>query len=222
MKCVVCEHRKAKRPCPAKDSLICPQCCGEKRVLEIDCPEACEFLQAGRARESSQIRELHFRRNPLAPAKLERLLEEFEEFLGTLEFLIAEERRSSRDLKDEDVAAALDLVLQTLRTEQKGILYVHTSSDLRVESLRRQLHEMVHSIRHPSQKRRADPYSLEDTERRPIRLEDAIECLELVRGFVQMHLDSSAPLRYVDFLIRLLPSRLRLDERGSSLIVPGR
>jgi hypothetical protein len=222
MKCVVCGHRKAKRPCPAKGSLICTQCCGEKRVLEIQCPETCEFLQAGRARESSQVRELHFRRNPMAPAKLQRLLEEFEEFLGALEFLIAEERRSSKDLKDEDVEAALDLVLQTLRTEQKGILYTHTSTDLRVESLRRQLHEMVHSSRNPSQNRRTDPYSLEDTERRPMRLEDAIECLELVRSFVQMHLNSGAPLRYVDFLVRLLPSRRRLDEQGSSLIVPAR
>jgi hypothetical protein len=222
MKCVVCGQRKAKRPCPAKASLICAQCCGEKRILEIDCPETCEFLQTGRARESSQVRELHFRRNPVPQAKLERLLAEFEQFLGGMEFLIAEERRSSKGLKDQDVANALDLVLDTLRTEQKGIIYEHSSSDLRVESLRRQFRDMVHASRNPSQNRRTDRYSIEDTEQRPMRLDDAIECLGLVRSFVQMHLNSAAPLSYVDFLIRLLPSRRRLDASGPSLIVPGR
>ena len=54
MKCILCEKRKAKRSCPAKDTQICPQCCGEKRVLEIECPESCEYLKAGREREVAE------------------------------------------------------------------------------------------------------------------------------------------------------------------------
>lgn len=43
-KCVSCNSRKGKRNCPALASLICSQCCGAKRVKEIDCPEDCFYM----------------------------------------------------------------------------------------------------------------------------------------------------------------------------------
>jgi hypothetical protein len=43
-KCVYCHARKGKRPCPALGGLICSQCCGEHRVLRINCPPDCVYL----------------------------------------------------------------------------------------------------------------------------------------------------------------------------------
>jgi len=43
-KCAACNLRKGKRNCPASGSVICSQCCGDKREKEIDCPEDCFYL----------------------------------------------------------------------------------------------------------------------------------------------------------------------------------
>jgi hypothetical protein len=41
------------------------------------------------------------------------------------------------------------VLLETYRTEDKGVLYEKTSNDLRVESLRRELRKIVESFRNP-------------------------------------------------------------------------
>ncbi len=45
-KCHVCDQRKGKRQCPARSAPICPRCCAQNRVKEIDCPPDCAFLGA--------------------------------------------------------------------------------------------------------------------------------------------------------------------------------
>ncbi|MGQ9618444.1 MAG: hypothetical protein ACUVUG_05725 [Candidatus Aminicenantia bacterium] len=42
--CVYCGKRKGKRSCPVLKGMICSQCCGEKRIKTIPCPENCSFL----------------------------------------------------------------------------------------------------------------------------------------------------------------------------------
>ncbi len=222
MKCIVCGLRKGKRSCPAKNAAICAQCCGEKRILEIDCPDACEFLASGRIREASQQNARHMRsQDPVKQQKYHRLITSFENFLGPLEFIIAEERHASRSLRDEDVAEALDLVLATLRTESNGILYERTSDVPNAESLRRQIRDFVDEQRHPKEAQ-PDPYAISKSGTQSIKLTDAIECLEFIRDIVQTHLDDPAALRYVDFLARQLPRRQSLQNSGSGIIIPGR
>ena len=58
--CPLCDARKGRRACPAKGALICPQCCGTKRLVLIDCPSDCVFLDggaAGWARETTMRRD---------------------------------------------------------------------------------------------------------------------------------------------------------------------
>jgi len=43
-KCGYCNKRKGKRYCPSLDCIICPQCCGENRLRNIDCPSDCKYL----------------------------------------------------------------------------------------------------------------------------------------------------------------------------------
>ncbi len=213
MKCIVCNGRKGKRHCPAKGTLICAKCCGEKRVLEIDCPESCEYLKEGRAREVSQNYMRHLRPQDSAKAaRYQHALANLEDVIAHLELVIAEEKRASRDLTDSDVAEVMDLLLQTVRTEEKGIIYEHTSSNLRVEPLRRQLRDAIQRHRYP-----------EEQGREGIKLRDAVDCLELIRDIAESHVRaSSSPTAYVDFLRRLLPAQSRLEHGSSSLIIPGR
>jgi hypothetical protein len=213
MKCVLCSRRKGKRFCPAKNALICAQCCGEKRVLEIDCPESCEYLKIGRSRESQQEGVRFFRTSdPGEQTKRARVLDKFEPVIVDIQTLIALERQAVHDLTDGDVADALDCLIKTLRTEEKGILYETTSGNLRAESLRRQLVGLVESYRHPK-----------EPERPRVPLTDAIECLEVLHAVIARHLESGpTALSFVDFLGRNLKRSDRSGPSPSSIIIPGR
>lgn len=205
MRCDLCGSRQAKRDCPARSGKICPQCCGEKRVLEIDCPEECAYLIAGRKSEAADYAR-HVRR--IDPAHLEKSMETFREYygnvIGYLEFAIAEERRSSRDLRDQDVLKAIDLLLEAYRTEESGILYEKASEDLRIESLRRQLRAVMESLRNPQGLERG--IVSPDSTRVPLGA--AIACLEYVRGILLTYIsDRHSSSGYVDFLARAVPRR---------------
>jgi len=213
MKCVVCDKRKGRRFCPAKERQICAQCCGGKRVIEIDCPESCEFLRIGREREAALEGARHFQsRDPMEQERRSRILESCEPVIVKMQTLIAVERKSSRDLKDADVAEALDCLLKTLRTEDRGVIYETTSENLRAEGLRRQLGALITACRYPK-----------DAGAQRIQLKDAVDCLELMRSVVASHLESGpASLSFVDFLLRYLPRSPRIETSGSSIIIPGR
>lgn len=213
MKCILCGQRKGKRFCPAKRTTICAQCCGEKRVLEIDCPESCEYLKIGRSREADQEGARHFRASDrLEQGKRARILENFAPLFADLQTLIAVERQSSRDLTDADVAEALDCLSKTLRTEERGVIYETTSGNLRANTLRRQFSSLVESYRYPK-----------ETDKQRIRLKDAIECLEVLRAVVASHVEAGpSSLSFVEFLARHLPRSGRVGPSQSSIIVPGR
>jgi hypothetical protein len=192
-------------------------------VLEIDCPESCQYLRDGRTHEVEANARYYQSSDPAKQVRNQRVLSQFEGFISSLEVVLAEERRSSRDFKDQDASAALDLVLANLRTEQKGVLYERTSDDVRVEVTRRRLSEAVQAARFPNRKEQNTDLVVGASGEKALKLGDVIECLETVRDVVQNHLDEgpTAP-SYVDFLARLLPSRRSLETTGSSLIIPGR
>ncbi len=213
MKCVLCDLKKAKRFCPAKNASICAPCCGDKRVLEIDCPESCGYLKSGRERDSEDYaRKLR----SLDTASLEttqRVLRSHKDVVARLEFAIARERLSSRDLTDRDVAEAVRVLLETYQTENKGVLYEKTSDDLRVEALRRELRKVVESFRNPKAEQRT---GIVDPSSTRLQLGAAIECLEFLQSMVSAYAGGRRPgTGYIDFLARVIPR----EEKLSSLIL---
>jgi hypothetical protein len=209
MKCVLCSQRKAKRFCPAKNNQICPQCCGAKRVLEIDCPESCEHLKAGRERESEdygkRLRIVHSAANE----DVRKALIENQKVIAHLEYALAQERRRSRFLADKDVKQALELLLENYETENKGVLYEKISDNLEVESLRREMRAIIESYRHPNVEKRG----IVDPPSERLLLGSAIGCLTLLKMIVSAYME--AKHCYVDFLLRITP---REETRNSSII----
>jgi len=192
--------------------MICAQCCGEKRILEINCPESCQYLQVGRSHEVQLESARHLRTSdPMKQKMRVRVLSRFEPVVGHLEYVLAEERRASRDLTDSEAAEALGLLLQTYRTEEKGIFYEHTSNNLRVDMLRKRLGEIMKMYREPPESRQ-----------QRLKLEDAVDCLEFIRGLVASHIqERHSATSYVDFLARTMPRGRELEAPGPSLIIPG-
>lgn len=213
MKCPLCDHRKARRFCPARNEQICPQCCGEKRVLEVDCPEKCLYLQSGRERDmqdyGKRIRSLDRKTH----ARIQRVLREHDAAVSHLDYALARARLSSRDLADDDVVEAVELLLETYRTEENGVLYEKTSDNLRVETLRRELRRILEAFRNPEgeeSKGIIDPKSMRLT------LSGAIECLEFIRTLVGTYAVDRGSSGYLDFLARLAPR----EQRRSSILAP--
>lgn len=205
MKCGLCDLRKAKRHCPVKNALICAQCCGEKRVLEIDCPELCPYLIAGRESEIANYTRRIGSLDVKDHERNSRVFKDHQDVIAHLEYTIARERISSRDLTDKDVAQAVDVLLDTYRTEANGVLYEKVSEDLRAEPLRRELRSVIESLRNPE----GEGKGIVDPQNTRLLLSVAIDCLECIRSMViayQAGSHSSAS-GYVDFLARVLPKK---------------
>ena len=177
---------KRKRFCPAKNALICAQCCGEKRVIEIDCPENCGYLKSGRERETQDYVKRVRSMGPEAYEKNHRLLGEHQDAIAQLEYLLARERLSDRNLTDNEVVQAIGVLLETYRTEDKGVLYEKTSEDLRVEALRRELRKSIESLRNPEGQ---EDRGIVDPQNTRLPLSAAIDCLEFVRSLAAAYLE---------------------------------
>jgi hypothetical protein len=138
--CPLCHERKPKRACPAKGEPICAQCCGSKRLVEIDCPSDCVYLSGAHApawqgRETERVRDMR----RIAPH-----VRGFSETQGHL-FTIALVglhgiRARHRDLGDRLLLDAVAALRKTLETRSRGILYDHAAEDLRAQGL-------VHDLR---------------------------------------------------------------------------
>jgi hypothetical protein len=212
MKCAVCDKRKAKRPCPAKNSSICPLCCGEKRVLELDCPETCRYLREGREHESAEFGRRLRSLDPVRQEKSRRVLSENQDVVAHLEYTIAQQRLQSRHLEDADVSKAVDILLEAYRTEDKGILYERNCDDLRAEPIRMELRKILESYRNPE-----EDGGIADPQRTRLPLRNAIECLEFLQFMIEVYSDDAGSSGgYVNFLARMTPKR----ETGSSIIMP--
>ena len=219
MKCVLCEQRKAKRQCPSKGNSICAQCCGEKRILEIDCPENCEYLYIGRTHEiQDYLRYLHSG-SPIRQEKNRRVLDSHQHVVAHLESALAEERLRAKRLTDKDVAEATDLLLDAYRTEDRGVLYEKSSSNLSIEVLRNELRNIIEHYRNPNTDKDGKVLIAGEGNRLPLR--SAIECLEFVRDMAAIHMEAQiSPTSYVDLLARIIPRKRNLDAPRSSILVP--
>jgi hypothetical protein len=214
MKCVLCEQKKAKRFCPGKSTHICPQCCGEKRVLEINCPESCEYLKAGREREGEEYSKRLSSLDPTKKEKYQRLLRDYQDVMVHIEYAISRERLLSRDLEDKDVLQAISVLLDTYKTEDKGVLYEKTSEDLRVEPLRRELRSIIESFRNPEKK---GEQGVVDPQNTRLPLSATIDCLEFIQALIVTYqAERRSASGYVDFLARIIPR----EETRSSIILP--
>src|SRR6059058_5170098 len=58
VKCVYCHTSKGKRTCPALGGLICSVCCGEHRLISINCPADCPYLESGTDYQRQRVGEL--------------------------------------------------------------------------------------------------------------------------------------------------------------------
>ena len=196
MKCVVCSKVKGKRHCPAKNGLICATCCGEKRVLEIACPETCQYLNSGQTYQTlkKRVNKLQHEEDPLRRRKYYEVHERFDRVLAELEKAIIVYSRGLRSLRDQQVYDAVKLVRETYHTEQNGVIYEHTSTDPIINSLARDIRKVCEEER---QVREDRPF---------LRTGEAVDCLDVLLADISYHFgQASGQTSYLNFIRQSRP-----------------
>ena len=120
--CPLCRSRKGKRACPALRNPICSVCCGEKRIVEIACPEDCAWLAQGTRNEMAREAADYLRhQEPQKSLRWLRAVEELGFLLEAIERTIA--ASSDRSLTDADLLVAVTSARKTFESESKGVIY---------------------------------------------------------------------------------------------------
>lgn len=131
MKCIICGKGKAKRFCPAKNSNICPKCCGEKRGIEINCPLDCEYFVEGQRNHQQKITKLRLQKEGTKSyVKRAELYSKNPEIFALIEIAIAGNFRTNKKLNNRDLLRGVEQALKTVETEVKGIYYEYESENV--------------------------------------------------------------------------------------------
>lgn len=208
MSCALCETRKEKRFCPAVHGRICPQCCGEKREVTIECPSDCVYLQQARANEKPRAAEELDREALFPDVEVDQhLLYQREHLLMGLSFALARCARANHGLHDQDLIAALTAHGKTLETLVKSGLHYETPATNPVhQAVIAEVHKMLAEFREVETKHLG--YST---------LRDG-EILKAIVFLVRLaHTRTSGRPKsraYVDFLLAQFP------EKTSGVVVP--
>ena len=202
MQCLLCRRRKGKRFCPAKNGLICAQCCGEKRVIEVDCPADCVYLSEGQRYQVEQkyvrlSREWDDQRRQ----EVVRLSRKFGDIFDAIERYAAHNRRALET--DERFLEALDLIEKSLETEMKGIIFRPSAGSLVAEGAAKEIEAILEGRR-----------SQVDVSKPHLASGEALSIVRIVKDDVSFHIRSGT--RYLDFVARARPER----PQTSRLILP--
>jgi len=127
-KCISCGKRKGKRICPALSGLICSECCGTRRIKEINCPPECTYLKDAQIHTIERVNEspTDFKENQWTLfLYLERVVYKFlAEFPG---------------FTDKEFLEVLDLFEREYQTRRKSIylppLYPKSSRGTKLKSI---------------------------------------------------------------------------------------
>jgi hypothetical protein len=214
--CAICEKRKEKRFCPAVHGRICPQCCGEKREVTLDCPSDCVYLQQARVHEKPRAIESLDQATLFSQVEIgDQFLYEHEHLVVGLTFALAKSARTHRDINDADLIAALTSLAKSHETlVNSGLHYETPIASMSQQAVVAEVQQMLKEYREAEQKHLG--YS---------RLRDS-DVLKALVFLVRMgHARTSGRPKsraYLDFVLSQFPEKTIAapEEVGSRIIVP--
>jgi hypothetical protein len=212
MKCFQCGQRKGKRFCPAENRGICAQCCGEKRVIEIPCPPDCQFLKSGQTYHwvKKHMAILQTQEDPSRMQQLYKTSQQFHFLLDGMEEVIVGYASELTSITDGDVHKAIVALKSTLETEQKGVIYEHSTSNPLAQALAKELQSFLEKERSESSERGNS-----------LRTSDLVACLDFLEEDVSYHLaNDSASNSYLQFIARSHPEAATKQNHGGIILAP--
>lgn len=179
--------------------------------MEISCPPDCAYLTQGQSYQAVKkyMAQLQQVEDPRRRRKLYENSVKYEELLRELETAIIEHASGLRSFRDEEILEAVTLLTRSYRTEEKGLLYEHSSPNPIVQKLLRNLKEIL-------ERRRAKV----DAQEPMLRLTEVLESLEVLEMDIRYHLTAQGSRdSYLHFITRNHPE-LGAKNRGSQIVLP--
>jgi len=147
MRCPLCHLRAAKRSCPALGWLICPVCCGTKRLVEIRCPETCVYLSSARMHPPASVRRQQELDIAVLSPALAGLSDERQKLLLFLLTLVDQFRGEGFEAAaDADVASAARALASTFETASRGVIYEHRADTLPAQRMAEGIKEVFDKL----------------------------------------------------------------------------
>jgi hypothetical protein len=154
-------------------------------MIELACPESCQYLRSAREQAILRERELQIKEKAAAetPAEL-RLLEAEVDINPRMmplvyavdQAIVKTVRETFRDIEDLEALAALDNAIKNFETESTGLIYEHRTSSPRVQAISDNIRSMLEAM--------AKEAGHEDR----LTRSDMIEAIKYVRYRVRRHL----------------------------------
>jgi hypothetical protein len=147
MLCPLCRQRKAKRACPALRQTICAVCCGEKRLVEIRCPDDCSYLSTARSHPPAVVRRQRERDAAFFVPLVQDLSRRQYHLLMYLQAIVREARPGAIPrLADVDIADAAGALAKTFETASRGIIYEHQAASVLAQRVMQALQEALKQL----------------------------------------------------------------------------
>lgn len=173
---------------------ICSVCCARERMIEIRCPESCEFLASGRLSAIERERQIRAKESPADGSRNRPVTERQEVIILTIEWAIVRfQREFYSGLTDADVLAGVNNAIRNLETESSGLIYEHKEYSSYADELSKRVRAELEEF--------AQKY--ETVER--IATEDRIDALNFINDLLKIHMHRNDPRSYVRHIVQFFP-----------------
>lgn len=147
MACPLCLKRPTKRACPALNQAICPVCCATKRLVEINCPDDCRYLESAQRHPAAVVKRQIDADVTVLMATIGRLSEQQLQIFFLLQsMVISYKPEGVSGLSDVDVASAAGALAAALETSSKGLIYEESIPSPMADGLRRAIKPVLDEI----------------------------------------------------------------------------
>lgn len=229
--CPICKKRRPRRVCPGLEASrwggsrareICSQCCGEQREAGIDCPADCTYLVAGHRYETEQRQRMKQAPREIAFPKVsisQDFLYRQQVLITALSLFVVRLAQEHGELRDPDVAEALDALAAGYQTLDAGVYYEQPPASVPGKKVYEALRAHLEEFSKESQQRTGAS----------VRPGDVLRALVFLRRIAQLEANGRPKSRrYLNFLRAQLPAEALETQESrkkaatdSPLIVPG-
>ncbi len=147
MNCPLCQKRPTKRGCPAKGGEICAVCCATKRVVEINCPSDCRYLESAQRHPAAVVKRQIDHDLSRLMATVGRLTEQHLQLFFVFQSLVLSYKPDGLvRVTDTDVAEATAALASSLETASKGVIFEDSASSIPAEGLRKSMQPVIEEV----------------------------------------------------------------------------
>jgi hypothetical protein len=128
--------------------MICPVCCGTKRLTEIACPADCVYLASAREHPAAVVKRQQERDVGVLLPTIRNLTERQYQLFFLFQNVIARHKPEGfARLVDADVADAAAAMAATLETAARGVIYEHSATSVVAQRLGNEMKAMLAEMR---------------------------------------------------------------------------